>query len=246
MSVSTPLTVPSIPSFDNDGLDPAQVSLNRLQQMIGFLDNTLRLPSNPRAFMVYIVGLAIVFAGAFMHVLIAAQIMQAEYTLGQLQQEFRAIEQQNGDIIFQIARDTNMARLHERVVTEGYVPVQERDYVYVPSESVADAGILAEDYARSLAASVAQPVVAPTPATLRATQEGGQFARWEEFWNTTWRSATSTGVAAASNTAPSGTGPSTSTEDGLLADQPTTTSDFWSTWWQEATTNGAKLLEQFR
>jgi hypothetical protein len=238
MSVSSPLSVAPNPLFDPDGLDPAQVSLNRLQQMIGFLDSTLRLPNNPRAFMVYLVGLAIVFAGAFMHVLIAAQIMQAEYTLNQLQEEFRAIEQQNGDIIFQIARDTNMARLQERVVAQGYVPVQERAYVFVPSEMVADTGILAEEYVAKTVESVAQPAAAPTPATLNANQDNGQFARWEEFWNTTWRSAIGGGVVAASSVAPSTSSDPT---------QPApTTSDFWSTWWEQATARGAKLLEQFR
>jgi hypothetical protein len=226
-----------MPSFDNDGLDPAQVSLNRLQQMIGFLDSTLRLPNNPRAFMVYLVGLAIVFAGAFMHVLIAAQIMQAEFTLSQLQDEFRAIEQQNGDIIFQIARDTNMARLQERVVAEGYVTVQEREYVYVPSEIPADTGILAADKAVKPVASAAQPVATPATANFRATQEKGQFARWEEFWNTTWRSATSSGVAASSS-------PSVSTASTSISDLPA--ADFWSSWWEEATSRGAQLLEQFR
>jgi hypothetical protein len=231
-----------MPSFDNDGLDPAQVSLNRLQQIIGFLDGTLRLPNNPRAFMVYLVGLAIIFAGAFMHVLIAAQIMQAEYTLSQLQEEFRAIEQQNGDIIFQIARDTNMARLQERVVAEGYVPVQEREYVFVPSEIAADTGILAAGKVATPVKSVAQPTAAPTTATLSANQDSanqdtGQFARWEEFWNATWRSATSPGVAASSS-------PSTSTNSSSISEQPA--ADFWSTWWEQATTRGAEVLEHFR
>ena len=104
MSVSSPLA--AIPSFDNNGLDPTQASLNRLQQVIGMLDSSLRLPNNPRTFTIYLFGLVIVFAGAFMHVLVAAQIMQAEFTLNQLQEEYRSLEQQNGDIIFQIARDS--------------------------------------------------------------------------------------------------------------------------------------------
>src|SRR5262245_11239312 len=114
MSVGSSLA--PIPTFDNSGLDPAKVSLPRLQQLIGLVDTSLRLPSTPRAFIVYLLGLAIVFTGAFMHVMVAAEIMRAQFTLSQLQAEYTAIDQQNGDIIFQIARDTNMARLHDRVM----------------------------------------------------------------------------------------------------------------------------------
>lgn len=232
MSVSSPLSVASMP-FDNNGLDPAQASLNRLQQVICLLDSSLRLPNNPQAFMVYLVGLAIVFAGAFMHVFIAAQIMQAEFRLNQLQEEYRAIEQQNGDIIFQIARDTNLTRLQERVVAEGYVPVQKREYVYVPNASLADTAVAMESQPE-LTAQPAADTYSVVPSVVPSVVQGtGYIARWEEFWNTTWRSATGDGVSASSATPKE-------------ARKSAPAGDFWSTWWKQTTTSGSKLLEQFR
>jgi hypothetical protein len=250
MSVSPPLSVASIPSFDQDGLDP-QVSLNRLQQLIGVLDSSLRLPNTPRAFMIYLAGLAIVFAGAFLHVLVAAQIMQAEFTLSRLQEEYRAIEQQNGDIIFQIARETNMARLQERIIAQGYEPVRDREYIFLPSESLADV---------EMAESSTQANVAPGAASNQAAftafaapslpavnlpsinLDGSQFARWGEFWNTTWRAASANaGVSAA----PSSSTSSTTSIAASRATVSSATPSSWTTWWEQVTDQGSKLLDQF-
>jgi hypothetical protein len=249
MSVSSPLA--AMPSFDNKGLDPTQVSLSRLQQVIGMLDSSLRLPNNPRAFMVYLLGLAIVFAGGFMHVLVAAQIMQAEFTLNQLQEEYRALEQQNGDIIFQIARDTNMARLQERVTAMGYVPVQEREYVFVPSERLAELATLAQSSTETSAivAPAETTITAqPAAAVMSSANKGiGQFARWEEFWNATWRSAT--GGAAATmpdmtaNSAPATQSSAEVTPNNTQLAKPSP--NFWSVWWGQATEQGSKLLDRF-
>jgi hypothetical protein len=262
MSVSSGLA--SIPAFDNNGVDPAQASLNRLQQVIGLLDNTLRLPNTPRAFAVYLLGLIIVFAGAFLHVLVAAQIMQAEFTLGQLKEEFSAIEQQNGDIIFKIARDTNMARLHQRVLEEGYVPVQEREYIFVPSATLAEAATLAQGISvndtatTALAATATQPAAAVAPQANEggANKDGGQFALWEEFWAMTWRAAfgrselpSTPNVTSnlTTNVAASAAPKSVANDAQPTVAQPATTSpNFWSVWWEQASDQGSKLLEQFR
>lgn len=235
-SASRQMSVAALPSFNADGLDQAQLSLNRLQQLISLLDSSLRLPNTPRAFMIYLLGLIIVFAGAFMHVLIAAQIMQAEFTLTQLQEEYLTIEQQNGDIIFQIARDTNLMRLQERVAAQGYVPVQERQYVFVPADALMDSDVLANASADMPAQSaVAQPAIAAKAAAplgsanLDAQISMGQFARWEEFF----------GIR---GSAPSAASSAISGAAGVSTDAPA----FWSTWWEQTTARGSELLNQFR
>ena len=253
MSVSSPLT--SMPSFDKNGIDPTQESLNRLQQIIGILDSTLRLPNTPRAFAVYLVGLVIVFAGAFMHVLVAAQIMQAEFTLSQLQDEYLAIEQQNGDIIFKIARDTNMERLHQRVIELGYVPAEKREYIIVAPNSehlastftpetstlqatVVEAPALETAAVKSDAqasADVNATVGGNVNATVGTNASGGQWARWEEFWSTTLRSATGSPSAAPNPV---------SSQSSPVSPAPTNP-NFWAVWWEQASTQGSKLLEQF-
>ena len=233
MSVSPSLA--TMPSFDKHGIDPAQASLNRLQQLMGILDSTLRLPNTARAFSVYLLGLTIVLIGAFLHVLVAAQIMQAEFTLSKLQEEHLAIEQQNGDIIFKIARDTNMARLHQRVTQMGYVPAQEREYIFVetsPSDNLASTTppapvVTAND------APANDPTQSAPSALSNTNVGGGQWARWEEFWSMTLRSATGNRAVPVSNPT-------------VSKPQPTSANpNFWAVWWEQASDQGAKLLEQF-
>ena len=244
MSVSSPLA--SMPSFDKNGMDPTQESLNRLQQIIAILDSTLRLPNTPRAFAVYLLGLVIVFAGAFMHVLVAAQIMQAEFTLSQLQDEYLAIEQQNGDIIFKIARDSNMERLHQRVLEMGYVQAEKREYIIVapdasPSENLASTLTPETSAVEATALEAAAPETdviksgTQVNANVSANISGGQWTRWEEFWSTTLRSATGN-TSAAPNTVSSQTKPASS-----AAANP----NFWAVWWEQASAQGSKLLDQF-
>jgi hypothetical protein len=266
ISVGAPVT--SLPAFDKHGLNPA--SLNRLQQAIGFVDSSLRLPDNPRAFGIYLLGLLIVFIGAFLQVLVSAQIMQAEVTLARLQEDFRAIEQQNGDLAFQIARDSNMERLHERVLANGYEPVTEREYIIRPSEALASAPLetTAPDVATTAAAGAVESTVtsagvasagvaaeAVTPATAQtglSSNLGGQVARWEEFWSNTWR-ATFSAPRLTPDNAPANisANPSTTIVPGtfdptaLSKTQPSQNNpNFWAVWWEQASDQGAKLLDQ--
>ncbi len=228
---SSQMSVAALPSFGADGLDQAQLSLNRLQQLINLLDSSLRLPNNPRAFMIYLLGLSIVFAGAFVHVLIAAQITQAEFTLTKLQEEYRIIEEQNGHIIFQIARDTNLMSLHARVAEQGYVPVQEREYVLVPADTLMDSSTLANtEPAVSQSATAAQATAPMNSANVDVQTGIGQFARWEDFFAASTNS--SAALTTASNTGTSNTGTSTDTPA------------FWSTWWEQTTARGSELIKE--
>jgi hypothetical protein len=252
MQVASPL-----PTFSNRATDPTQPSTNGLRQLVGLVDSTLRLPDSPRAFAVYLLGLCIVFIGAFLHVLVAAQIMQAEFRLNQLREEYRIIEQQNGDIIFQIARDTNMQRLHERVLARGYVPVQEREYLFPSSTALAKLkspiAPATEAVAQGTISAETEPVqaVAPQAAVQASLTEnlGGQFARWEEFWYSTWRAATGRPPITPSTVT---TGLSADISADISADLSAgsaqiskSNTNFWAVWWEQASEQGSKFLERF-
>ena len=263
MAVASPLT--TMPTFHQNGLDAT--SRTRLQQVVGLMDSTLRLPDNPRAFGVYLLGLLIVFTGAFLHVLVAAQIMQAEVTLARLEEDFHAIEQQNGDIIFQIARDSNLTRLHERVLAHGYVPVQEREYVFRPTTALAAVTPTTPvPPADALAASTLPAATLPAantgadsaanilPATYTSLSSnlGGQVAQWEEFLFNTFRTATGRAPIAATAGASSNVAHATSASGATSAaltemSQPVSRNEnFWAVWWEQASAQGTKLLDQLR
>ncbi len=164
------------PPFDQDA-DPTAPAWQGLAHLIDTLDRTLRLPSTPRAFMHYMAALILVFTGALLHVVIAAQVMAAKLELAELERQDALIEQQNGDLIFRIARDFNVIRLQEKAAGQGYVPATEREYVLIPTEP-----------APAMAAAPAQPAAQPapvvtTPPTTPVTNHGTQapWRAWTDY-----------------------------------------------------------------
>ena len=160
--------------FDHDANPAAWQGLARL---IDTLDRYLRLPSTPRAFMLYLAGLILVFTGALLHVTVAAQVMAAKIELADLNRQYALIEQQNGDLIFRISRHSNVMRLQEQAAGLGYVPATEREYIFVPSES-------APAMAAAPTPSTAQPApVVTTPSTTPVTERSGQapWRAWSEY-----------------------------------------------------------------
>lgn len=221
-------------------MDPTQASLNRLQQLIDLVDSTLRLPNSPRAFAIYLLGLLIVFVGAFLHVLVAAQIMQAEFTLAQLQEEYRSVEQQNGDLIFQIARSSNMARLHQEIASAGYVPVKDREYIFVSSPAIATDTLATTPVTPATTELAAQPAEITAAAqpeqaspVARTNTHGSQWVHWEEFWRDTLGMSAARTPELTLNAAPARA-------------SATTPNNFWAVWWEQASAQGEKLLEQIR
>lgn len=213
-SGSAPLSAAALPSFDADGLD-TQVSLNRLEQIIGFLDKSLRLPDNPRTFSIYLAALMVIFAGAFMHVLVAAQITQARYKLGELDQEYMVIEQENGDLIFKIADASNLARLYTQATAQGYGLPESREFVFLEPEVAA-----------LPAAEIA--AVEPAPAPVEVPVDQAPLQSWRDFWLRTW-------MPDAVQPAPSA-----ATQTAVAVDVGSAI----TTWWDQTTTRAGDLFEK--
>ena len=164
---------PLAPGFD------ATTSLGRLQTLIDTLDRYLRLPTTPRAFFLYLVALILISAGATLYVVIAAQILQAEVQLARMEQQLATIDQQNGDLIWKIARETNMKNLHERILAAGYVRVEERAYMVVEADPDS-------------------PVTQAQPADPAPTTAGQNTPEaWQSFFALRWRSAPMPDLSAA-------------------------------------------------
>lgn len=173
--------------YDDNGLDPAAESLSRLHEWIGLLDRYLRLPNSFQSFSVYLLGLALVFVGATLHVMVAAQIMQAKYELADLKREYAAVEQQNSELIFIISRDTNLNRIRERALAMGYVPITDREYVVLQDNAkqaaAADQKAQVPQYgAAPVQAQVSEPVQAAASADATPLRQWERFLRGEITW----------------------------------------------------------------
>jgi hypothetical protein len=157
------------PPFDPHATGASAPALPGLVRLIDTLDRALRLPSTPREFLLFLAGLVLIFTGALLHVLVAAQIMAAEIQLNALDQQAALIEQQNGELTFQIARESNIMELQAQAVSQGYGPATQREYVFVqqPAPVVAASSVPAQPLAPSTAVATTP---APSPATTPADQ----------------------------------------------------------------------------
>lgn len=206
-------SVAGLPHFDSGGIDPAFVSLSRLQHLTDILDRYLRLPNDFRSFALFFAALMLVFAGAMLQVLLSAQILQARVEQRHLKQELALIQQQNGDIVWQIARETNMAQLQARVLERGYQPLDAREYLVVAPEPVAAAAV----FEAAPTASTA-PVATAAPALVAGTAPSRQAPAWEEFFTFRWHTSQEGPLPQAASIPTQG--------DDSVADQ-------WLRWWQQ-------------
>ncbi len=211
-----------LPVFDLDDLrDQGQVaaagSFARLADWVEEIDRRLQLPATFQSFALVCVGLLLFVAGAFMHLLLSVQILETKVQLAQLREEYNAIEQRNGETVFLIARETNLARLRERVVAQGYVPITARQYIFqdAPPESAQPA--------QTPLAQQAPETPAPTPSDQSASQPLANWQRWEAFLG-----------LGNSNAAQS-----TASEPPRSA----TSHAAWDAWWQRTLEQGNRLLE---
>lgn len=206
-------------AFDPSSFDPA-ASFNRLQALVDIFDRYLRLPSNPRTFALYLAALLLVSAGATLYISLAARILEAQVQIARMGQQLAAVEQQNGDILWQIARETNTQTLFTRISAAGYVPVTEREYVTVP-------GAVA-----SVAAQADPEAPAQAPAALPAAQHPP--AAWQAFFAQRWHAPPSATLTPRQVSLPA-------------ASDASPTPDRWRLWWEQTweqtAVRGAEFLQ---
>lgn len=111
----------------------SSASLLRLARLIAQLDRSVPLPSTAQGFFLYSLGLLFLVLVGVSHVYLSAQILQAEVQLRELKNVHGLIEQQNSELVWQIARETDLARLQSKLVALGYVPASDIRYVMVPA-----------------------------------------------------------------------------------------------------------------
>lgn len=134
---------------------------SRLSRIIEFLDESIPLPRDLRSFLIYCSVLFVVVAGTMVHVLMSAQILQAEVEVANMENQYTVIKRQNGELLWRIGRATNLQQVQERAKAEGYAPIAERQYV----GTGAGGGVL--DARRPMArdqADDAPPEESPAPA----------------------------------------------------------------------------------
>ena len=163
---------------------PAQTqpSIDRMGGAIDVLDRSIPLPGSPRSFLFYLSVLSLIATGMLLHVLLAAQILQARVEVQQLKEVHGSIQNQNAELVWEIARKTNLEHIQQVAYASGYRPTNRRQYVVMPAA-------VNQSPAQAAAAPFAEMPKAPQridarPASAAATPmpEGRELAQWWQPW----------------------------------------------------------------
>jgi len=151
-------------------------------RLIDGLDRAIPLPSTPRTFLAYLAVLSIIAAGMLLQVSLSAQILQARVEVDRLLEVHDSIQSRNAELVWEIARRTNLEQIQQAAYAQGYRPITQRQYVFVPTEPhVLPAAVEA---APAPAVSAALPFDHDKPARAAATPmpEGRDLAQWWQPW----------------------------------------------------------------
>ncbi len=176
-------SAPPITPAEHDATQPAPARLRLLQTgwLIATLDRTLPLPNTPRAFFNYFIVLLLIAAGMSLHVVLAVQTLQARLEVQRLHEEYENLRNQNSELIWEIARKTNLDNIQQLAYAAGYRPIQKRQYVPMPASAgfgAQPAGTAQREpqgAAPNVALRRAGAAVTPMP-------EGRELSQWWQPW----------------------------------------------------------------
>jgi hypothetical protein len=204
-------------------LQPAAQPLRRIAALIAELERTFSLPQDFRGFAIYTSGILLICTGMLIHIFLSAQILEAEYTIAQQKKQLQSIEQRNGELIWQIARESNLDRIEDRVKALGYLPITQREYVVIPSQ-------VTEPMVSAAAVIPVVEVVQDAPAA--ANPWSSQLSDWGALFTADTRPARASGRTPAL--------PQTNTVSAQGA-----TRQQWKVWWEEVRAAGDSFSQQF-
>ena len=136
----------------------------QIARIVETLDNAIPLPYDARSFATYFGILLAVAAGMMIHVLLAAQILQTEVRLANMQTQHTVIERQNGELLWRIGKATNYVTVYQRARAAGYRPIDQRQFVEVRPDGVRVRATEADALAGGLQAQTSGPREATSAA----------------------------------------------------------------------------------
>ncbi len=170
-----PSAIPS--SIPSDLAESLQQTLTKNKTwVLRTLGTTISLPTSPRTFVLFLLSLVAVCVGMVMHITLSMQIWQTSSQIEILQAEYRAIEQQNTALVWDIAQKSTLESIRQRAAAMGYAIPLTRHYVAAPQPL--PLSVPAQPQAVTLQAVTA----AESPTNLQATTN--PLGKW---WRTQWQ-----------------------------------------------------------
>lgn len=117
---------PTEPTIPNSG-----AVAGRFQQIRHTLSQSIWLPHSLTTFAFFILTLAVLCGGLFLHINLSAHITQAQYDIAALEKIHREVERENAEVVAQIAIATSMFDIHAKAIALGYIPVTNKHKNFV-------------------------------------------------------------------------------------------------------------------
>jgi hypothetical protein len=114
----------------NDGR-PRDTSRNRLERLVQGMERSLPLPTSPRGYLLFLCWLILIVGGMSILALMSAQILETRVQLSRLSTQHTLIQEQNAELVWLIARETNLRHVKRRLADKGYVPLTQVEYVVI-------------------------------------------------------------------------------------------------------------------
>lgn len=151
-----------------------------LAKIVDSLDHALPIPNDPHSFSIYFVALLLVVAGMMISVLLSAQILQSKVQLGELQNREEILERQNGELLWKIARATNLQQVQSRAIAQGYRPITKREYIGMPLPDAERDGLTLAHSMEKPGALIGNEYIAPAQPPINAGQAplGQRLGQW--------------------------------------------------------------------
>lgn len=100
------------------------------------LTQTLRLPDNWQAFLLFTLGIALASAALLLHLQLSTTLLQDNIRLAILQAEEQALAKQNANLVWEIVQETELNQVKARATALGYQPALQRNYIVVRDDVV--------------------------------------------------------------------------------------------------------------
>jgi len=176
-----PSAIPS--SIPSDLAESLQQTLTgNKTRVLGALATTLSLPTSLRTFILFLLTLIAVCVGMVMHITLSMQIWQTSSQIKILQAEYRAIEQQNTALVWDIAQKSTLESIRQRAAGMGYAIPLTRHYVAAPQPM--QITVQTQAVARAIPAEPVTLDAAPA-STLKRQTTTNTLGEW---WKTQWES----------------------------------------------------------
>lgn len=111
--------------------DSTKGIVGRVQRAVQSFEQNIWLPDSPATFAFYIVAIAVLCGGLFLHINLSAQITSTQYRIAEVQRDYYEIERESAEIVSQVALATSMFDINNRARMLGYVPVTDQSKNFV-------------------------------------------------------------------------------------------------------------------